>query len=460
MRLYLTSSFWLDTGCGKTMAVQLLAKLSHHELTIVNCHQTTETSDFIGGLRPTRGRSLIRSTISDRFRVVASMLNNGSQADDLRKLAETIQDFIDSSGSTTRLGNIREAVIREIMTDDSKDDKPMPKRRRIDLGERKASMEGIFDEIEALMDKYNALFEWEDGPLVLAMRKGHTFLLDEMSLAEDAVLERLNPVLEASRTLVLAEHNSKDCGDRKVLAHTDFQLFATMNPGGDYGKRELSPALRSRFTEIWVPPIVDIFDISLVLQQSLRQCNSRPPASELHEKMLSYIQWFNVAICGDPSYTMISLQLSLRDILSWADFVVEARKRNPSLALHEAYCHGARLMHLDGLGLGMGMSSFDTAKVRTLAENFLRDQVEDIGGGIEARSIVFSGDKGLFGCSPFLIEAKCHTVDNSFQLDAPTTALNAYRTLRAMQLTKPILLEGPPGVGRSFTFVPKCADIC
>jgi hypothetical protein len=28
-----------------------------------------------------------------------------------------------------------------------------------------------------------------------------------------------------------------------------------MNPGGDFGKRELSPALRNRFTEIYVPAI-------------------------------------------------------------------------------------------------------------------------------------------------------------------------------------------------------------
>jgi midasin len=28
-----------------------------------------------------------------------------------------------------------------------------------------------------------------------------------------------------------------------------------MNPGGDFGKRELSPALRNRFTEIWVEPL-------------------------------------------------------------------------------------------------------------------------------------------------------------------------------------------------------------
>ena len=29
-----------------------------------------------------------------------------------------------------------------------------------------------------------------------------------------------------------------------------------MNPSGDHGKRELSPAFRNRFTEIWVPSLV------------------------------------------------------------------------------------------------------------------------------------------------------------------------------------------------------------
>lgn len=30
-----------------------------------------------------------------------------------------------------------------------------------------------------------------------------------------------------------------------------------MNPSGDHGKRELSPALRNRFTEIWCKSILD-----------------------------------------------------------------------------------------------------------------------------------------------------------------------------------------------------------
>ena len=36
-----------------------------------------------------------------------------------------------------------------------------------------------------------------------------------------------------------------------------------MNPGGDFGKRELSPALRNRFTEIWVEPITSCKYLSI-----------------------------------------------------------------------------------------------------------------------------------------------------------------------------------------------------
>lgn len=49
-------------------------------------------------------------------------------------------------------------------------------------------------EIEALTVQCASLFDWEDGPLVKAMKSGEMLLLDELSLAEDAVLERLNSV--------------------------------------------------------------------------------------------------------------------------------------------------------------------------------------------------------------------------------------------------------------------------
>ena len=55
-------------------------------------------------------------------------------------------------------------------------------------------------------------------------------------------------VLEPGRTLTLAEKGG--AGAEVVTAAPGFRLVATMNPGGDYGKKELSPALSNRFTQV------------------------------------------------------------------------------------------------------------------------------------------------------------------------------------------------------------------
>ncbi len=66
-------------------------------------------------------------------------------------------------------------------------------------------------------------------------------MVDEISLADDAVLERLNSILEPERKLVVSE-KSRDQDNEvfQISAHQGFQFLATMNPGGDYGKKEVS----------------------------------------------------------------------------------------------------------------------------------------------------------------------------------------------------------------------------
>lgn len=53
-----------------------------------------------------------------------------------------------------------------------------------------------------LHQRWQTIFNWQDGPLVEAMKDGSLFLVDEISLADDSVLERLNSVLEPERKLV------------------------------------------------------------------------------------------------------------------------------------------------------------------------------------------------------------------------------------------------------------------
>ena len=62
--------------------------------------------------------------------------------------------------------------------------------------------ENMIEELSNLHKKWQTIFMWQDGPLVQAMNDGDLFLVDEISLADDSVLERLNSVLEPERKLV------------------------------------------------------------------------------------------------------------------------------------------------------------------------------------------------------------------------------------------------------------------
>lgn len=63
--------------------------------------------------------------------------------------------------------------------------------------------------LRQLMNKEEKMFEWEDGALVEAMRTGGLILIDEINMAEDSVLERLNSVLEIERKLLITELNQE-----------------------------------------------------------------------------------------------------------------------------------------------------------------------------------------------------------------------------------------------------------
>lgn len=339
-------------------------------------------------------------------------------------------------------------------------------------------VESVYKEVQHLYQKYSALFEWADGPLVCSMKEGSLLLLDEMNLAEDAVLERLNSVLEPSRTLTLAEkggceglscvHESDGpalISSIEINAHDDFRIFATMNPGGDFGKRELSPALRSRFTEIWVPPVSQLSDIDLVLERSFSSSierNSMQNASDfagimdLRRMMLDYYKWFNVEICEDPNLFCSDFKLSLRDVLSWARFIADVYLKSKTICQYDAYFHGASLMHLDGLGLGTGASNEDASVTRNKAKDFLLSQIShqcatDMSHFRDEAEGTIISTIDCFGINPFTIPTGNEEIPANlgFNLSATTTGLNLRRVLRGMQISKPILLEGSPGVGKT-----------
>lgn len=275
-----------ETGCGKTSVCQLLALLRGQKLRILNCHQHTETGDFLGGFRPARKES-------------------------------------DAEDAT-------------------KDSVP---------------------------------FAWEDGPLVQAMRDGDILLVDEMSLAEDSVLERLNSVLEQGRALTLPEKGGSEV--EELVAHKNFRVLATMNPGGDFGKKELSPALRNRFCEIWIGASSDEAEMAQIVQRRIPEA----PLSDYSKKLAQFWSFYREAAGKGAARSA----LLTRDLVAWAQFMRAAN--DPSgegsaasgcsrrLSPEEAYAHGAYLTLLDGLGLGLGLPEETARRLADECREFLRRQL-------------------------------------------------------------------------------------
>ena len=224
------------------------------KLHIVNCHATTETSDLLGGLRPVRGRTLMGQRLLQKLRTLVSQWPHKDVLSSLH-IPEFIRDQPTQNqllrGGATESQELVTALPEESISSivslvkslrQLKAKVPYPaieafertnKRQKLESGmvvdDEKGNLvdfEAKLDEIEALLRRYNAIFEWMDGPLVTAMKDGDMILLDEISLADDAVLERMNSVLEPSRTLVLAEKGTvEDAESSFIVGHKDFQLF-------------------------------------------------------------------------------------------------------------------------------------------------------------------------------------------------------------------------------------------
>lgn len=373
------------TGCGKTTVCQILADIAGSQLRILNCHMHTEGADFLGGLRPYRASSSI-------------------------------------------------------------------------------DVDGGADEAMSGDNEQHKLFEWANGPLVLSMQEGSYFLADEISLAEDSVLERLNCILEPERTVLLSEKGGGaevEMSDLIIVAAGGFQFLATMNPGGDYGKKELSPALRNRFTEIWCRATDTKDDLRRIAAHQLKT-----KFDVLHDASANNMVADLAGIIIDSVFEMkhvnAKFQFSIRDVLAWIDYVTKHTRLTTrgTLTLPEALMFGMDTMFLDALEMMPHDSVDEVEAQRQRALKYLLEQLQrkhfTTDGLVDIQKR--KGDTveltvERFGIRPFYLDRAVGATiagdAQSFIFTAPTTQRNLFRLLSALSLHKPILLEGPPGVGKT-----------
>ena len=446
-----------------------MSSLREVALHTLNCHQHTDTSDLLGSLRPIRGkdqigvklRSLIVSFLEEGLRLI----DGGKPRKKSKKKGgkEKVEEEEEEEGGKAVEREVVEALVAGLkggeinLTLLSKFEGVAPKMKRdypsLTSFSPPGSSTSFLSEIKELIHSYRSLFGWEDGPVVKSMKDGGLFLMDEISLAEDSVLERMNSVLEPSRTLVLPEKGGRTVCE--MTAHPSFRVVATMNPGGDFGKRELSPALRNRFTEIWVANVSDRLDLGRIIRERLTI--GKELGASLSERMLDFVEWVRKegGVAGG-----VGKVWSVRDLLAWVEFL----NRGVGLVgeVDEVCVHGAFLVMLDGIGTtGSGvltpaaMKSLLKESVEFLISHLPEEQknIIRISSGLDPhkRSLptykpsTSSPDKTLFGIAPFFVECGGKMakrvggvgggdgegmVDLPFSFSAPTTSRNVSRLLR------------------------------
>ena len=268
------------------------------------------------------------------------------------------------------------------------------------------------------------LFQWVDGPLVQAMKTGGVFLADEISLADDSVLERMNSVLEPEREILLAEKIGQEMEAQPgltteiVAAGEGFRFVGTMNPGGDYGKKELSPALRNRFTEVWCPSTTTAEDLANIVSLNLTD-------ETLTSSIVAFVSWLR-----DNSGAVVSI----RDVLSWISFIntVTASGLSPVEALVE----GAHLVWLDGLMVEGGSEKNSTLRILEAAKTRLLTltNTAEIIAGQELTETETEIQVGPFSILKTVNEEDQRTAKYSFQ--SATISQNIRKILRFGGLLK------------------------
>lgn len=155
---------------------------------------------------------------------------------------------------------------------------------------------------------------WQDGPLTIALREGHLFLLDEFDLLDPGTAAGLNGIVEGA-PLVIAEN-----GGELIHPHPDFRFIATgnTNGGGDrsglfQGTLQQNAALMDRMCVIEVGyPTVE--QEKKILSKA---CPDVPEA--ITATMITVANEVRELFMGaDGNPGAIELTMSTRTLLRWA----------------------------------------------------------------------------------------------------------------------------------------------
>ena len=202
-------------------------------------------------------------------------------------------------------------------------------------------------------------------------------------------------------------------------------------------------------TELWIEPVNERSDVGGIIGKSMGPLFGMDGCGDA---LLDFWQWWEQGGGSQGS----ARHLSLRDLIAWATFMQRCHGLGVSPA--DSFAHGASMSLLDSIGVGDGFSEETARRLRDSAMAKVASLMPAASSTSSSKQVIVS--ETSVGVAPFFvprIPGACKGVN--FSLDAPTTSCNLERVLRGMQLSKPVLLEGSPGTGKT-SLISALAQVC
>ena len=310
-----------------------------------------------------------------------------------------------------------------------------------------------------------SIFEWVDGPITSAMKEGHIVILDEIALVMDSVLERMNSIFETDSVLVLSEKNIND-NVEIIKPHKNFCIIGTICPSALEGKKELSQALRARFTEIYIPKYSNE-DIYTIIEYKINYIKflTEKNLDKIYVKILYdlYIYYNELQEINKP--------MSFRDIDIICEFIVKKceyneknKIENNESNIQNIFYQAIQMAIIEGLYLNESLSP----ELLTNLKEYILNKFSQ--KSIDKEKLILIDNNNYFGINDFILTKKHNDkiqmfieqdeINNKmnnnnindtheFIFDTETLKNNLLKIIRGMFIKKPILIEGSPGIGKT-----------
>lgn len=168
------------------------------------------------------------------------------------------------------------------------------------------------------------LFLFRDGPITTAAKLGRTLLLEDLDVPCQAIVERMNPMIETEPSFAVSEDPTATCsapgaaasGGGGVALLPSMLVLATVRLASGAARVGLSPAARSRFTEVHVAPYGDV-ELRAAVKQEVEAnlSTAGPPPSRTRSKGSAW-RWpagrGRADTPGGPAEALVSVMWQVR----------------------------------------------------------------------------------------------------------------------------------------------------